>query len=242
VPGPAGPTGPAGPAGSTGTAGPQGIPGPTGSTGPQGPPGPSVVSADGNNAAILGSDNRILVVASTANPLMNGTAGGGSSNQLSRTDHVHPIDTSRAPLASPTFTGFPQSPTPINADNSGKLATTAFVVATAIAPAPVVITYAASATFNAQSGLTKIARVTATGAMTMTAPTNPVDGQKVIIEFGASSGSALLLTLASGAGGFGFGSDITALTATASGKIDRVGVIYNANANLWHVVAYVKGF
>jgi hypothetical protein len=175
---------------------------------------------------------------------MDGTAGGGSSANLSRADHVHPTDTSRAPLASPTLTGTPRAPTPTTGDNSTLIPTTAFVattVAAAVYPAPVVITYAASATFNAQSGLTKIARVTATGAMTMTAPTNPIDGQKVIIEFTAS-GANQTLTMASGAGGFGFGSDITALTATVSGKVDRIGVIYNSAAALWLVVAYVKGY
>jgi hypothetical protein len=36
---------------------------------------------------------------------MNGTQAAGSSNLYARADHVHPTDTSRAPLASPTFTG-----------------------------------------------------------------------------------------------------------------------------------------
>lgn len=36
---------------------------------------------------------------------MNGTQAAGTSNLYARADHVHPSDTSRAPLASPTFTG-----------------------------------------------------------------------------------------------------------------------------------------
>jgi len=36
---------------------------------------------------------------------MNGTQGVGSVDAIARIDHVHPVDTSRAPLASPTFTG-----------------------------------------------------------------------------------------------------------------------------------------
>lgn len=39
------------------------------------------------------------------NPLMNGTAAVGTSVLASRSDHVHPVDTSRAPLNSPSFTG-----------------------------------------------------------------------------------------------------------------------------------------
>jgi len=42
---------------------------------------------------------------SNTNPLMAGTAVPGSSSQYSRGDHIHPTDTSRAPIASPTFTG-----------------------------------------------------------------------------------------------------------------------------------------
>jgi ATP-dependent protease ClpP protease subunit len=51
-----------------------------------------------------------------------------------------------------------------------------------------------------------------------------------------------LLALNSGAGGFRFGTDITALTATASGKIDYIGCIYNATDTKWDVVAVTKGF
>ena len=42
---------------------------------------------------------------SSASPIVNGTAAQGTSAIPSRQDHVHPIDTSRAPIASPTFTG-----------------------------------------------------------------------------------------------------------------------------------------
>ena len=40
-----------------------------------------------------------------ATPNMDGAAAVGTSTLFSRQDHVHPTDTSRAPLASPTFTG-----------------------------------------------------------------------------------------------------------------------------------------
>jgi len=65
--------------------------------------------------------------ASSATPLMDGTAAAGSSTSWSRGDHVHPIDTSRAPLASPVFTGDPQAPTAAPGDNDTSIATTAFV-------------------------------------------------------------------------------------------------------------------
>jgi collagen triple helix repeat protein len=71
-----------------------------------------------------------LPVASSTTPAMNGTAAVGIATTWARADHVHPTDTSRAPLASPTFTGTPAAPTPSPGDNTTKLATTAFVTAT----------------------------------------------------------------------------------------------------------------
>lgn len=59
---------------------------------------------------------------------MNGTKSAGSSKLYARADHVHPTDTSRAPLASPTFTGTPTAPTAAVDTNTTQVATTAFVV------------------------------------------------------------------------------------------------------------------
>jgi len=44
-------------------------------------------------------------VYSDSNPLMNSSASAGTSALVSRSDHIHPTDTSRAPLESPSFTG-----------------------------------------------------------------------------------------------------------------------------------------
>jgi hypothetical protein len=42
---------------------------------------------------------------SSITPSMDGTATIGTSTTVARADHIHPTDTSRAPIASPTFTG-----------------------------------------------------------------------------------------------------------------------------------------
>lgn len=65
--------------------------------------------------------------ASTTTPKMDGTAATGTETAFARGDHVHPTDTSRAPLASPTFTGTPKAPTATAGTNTTQLATTAFV-------------------------------------------------------------------------------------------------------------------
>lgn len=69
---------------------------------------------------------------SSATPAMDGTGAVGTSADYARGDHVHPTDTSRAPLASPTFTGTPSAPTAAAGTNTTQLATTAFVT-TAVA-------------------------------------------------------------------------------------------------------------
>ncbi|CAB5187463.1 hypothetical protein UFOVP166_52 [uncultured Caudovirales phage] len=60
---------------------------------------------------------------------MNGTQAAGTSVQLARADHVHPVDTSRAPLASPGLTGTPTSTTAAVDTNTTQIATTAYVIA-----------------------------------------------------------------------------------------------------------------
>jgi hypothetical protein len=47
----------------------------------------------------------VLGQAASGNPVGNGTAAPGTSARYARADHVHPTDTSRAPVNAPTFTG-----------------------------------------------------------------------------------------------------------------------------------------
>ena len=60
-------------------------------------------------------------------PVIDGVAAIGTSTAVARADHQHPTDTTRAPLASPTFTGTPTAPTATAGTNTTQLATTAFV-------------------------------------------------------------------------------------------------------------------
>jgi hypothetical protein len=111
-----------------------------------------------------------------------------------------------------------------------------------VVPSIVTITDGTGQTFDAQSGKTDTARLAATASRTLVAPLNPADGQRVVIEHLASGGSWTLALTTGSAGAFAFGTDITALTATASGATDEILVIYNATADRWRVSAVVKGF
>ena len=82
-------------------------------------------------AFVLGQAN------STAGTIaMNGTQAAGTSNLYARADHVHPSDTTKANLASPTFTGTPLSTTAAADTNTTQIATTAFVVGQASSTSP----------------------------------------------------------------------------------------------------------
>lgn len=67
-------------------------------------------------------------------PVMDGVAASGDSLRWARGNHRHPTDTSRAPLDSPNFSGIPTAPTPGAADDSTRIATTAWVRSIASLP------------------------------------------------------------------------------------------------------------
>lgn len=105
--------------------------------------------------------------------------------------------------------------------------------------AVVTLTDGATPALDASLGNTFV--LTAAGNRTIAVPSNAVSGQKITIVH-IASGADRTLALNTGAGGFRFGTDITALTATTSGKTDYIGAIYNATSSTWDVVAYAKGY
>lgn len=70
---------------------------------------------------------RTIPGATSTVPKMDGTAAIGTETAFAKGDHVHPTDTSRAPLASPALTGTPTAPTAAAGNNTTQIATTAFV-------------------------------------------------------------------------------------------------------------------
>ena len=104
--------------------------------------GPLTLAANAASAlqpVTLQQMNAAVPVASNVLPVMDGVAAIGISALYARADHVHPTDTTRAPLASPVFTGVPAAPTPVTTDNSTALATTAFVKAAIASGASIVV-------------------------------------------------------------------------------------------------------
>lgn len=93
----------------------------------QGSAAATTLAADTNTTGIA-TTAFVVGQAGSATPLINGTAAVGTSLRYARQDHVHPTDTTRAALASPTFTGTPAAPTAAVDTNTTQIATTAYVV------------------------------------------------------------------------------------------------------------------
>lgn len=107
---------------------------PLASPGLTGTPTAPTAAAD-TNTTQLATTAFVIGQASSTSPAMDGTATIGTSVKFARADHIHPTDTSRAPLASPTFTGVPAAPTATVDTSTTQLATTAFVIGQASAVA-----------------------------------------------------------------------------------------------------------
>jgi hypothetical protein len=119
------------------------------------------------NANATTLDNALLVTqGSTLAPAMDGLAAAGSSTNWSRSDHVHPSDASRAPLASPALTGTPTAPTAAPGNSSTQIASTAFVAAAVVSSTTGV------ASFNNRTGavVSQASDVTGVGGALLAGP------------------------------------------------------------------------
>lgn len=89
----------------------------------------SIIGFDGESwGPVSGVSLASSAEAGTQVPQMDGTGSAGVASHWSREDHIHPSDTSRAPLSSPAFTGTPTAPTASANTNTTQIATTAFAV------------------------------------------------------------------------------------------------------------------
>lgn len=103
------------------------------------------------------------------------------------------------------------------------------------------LAYAATRSVDASSAPRQV--IALSGNMTVSAPTNPTDGQDLRLEFVASGAGPWTVTLTTGAAGaFAFGTDLTALPTVATGKTLYVLATYNLTAARWRVLSATGGF
>lgn len=99
---------------------------------------------------------------------------------------------------------------------------------------PVTLTDGASVAVDARMGC--VFDVTIVGNRTLGNPSNAVSGQTFLFRVKAS-GADRTLTLDTK---FRFGTDITTLSATTSGKTDFIGAVYHAGDDKFDVIGYDK--
>lgn len=103
------------------------------------------------------------------------------------------------------------------------------------------VTLTDGATPALDASLGPVFRLAAAGDRTIAVPSNATSGQRILIQHYASGG-ARTLALNTGAGGFRFGSTITTISQTVSGKTDYIEAVYNATDSKWDVILFTKGF
>lgn len=142
-------------------------------------------------------------VSGDGTPAINGTAARGSSTHYARADHVHPTDTTRAPLASPALTGTPTAPTASPGTNSTQIASTAYADAIAALKANIAsptltgtptAPTASPGTNSTQLATTAYADALATASLTLTNKT--FDSTSVAATQAARNNSTKLATTA----------------------------------------------
>lgn len=109
-------------------------------------------------------------------------------------------------------------------------------------PAPVVVLLTDGTSVSIDAAAGKIFKLAAAGNRTISTPTNAVAGRGIIIAHTAAGGADRTLALTTGVtGSFKFGTDVTSLTATASGTTDYIGCVYDSTSSRWHVLSVSKG-
>jgi hypothetical protein len=164
-----------------------------------------VTAAVDTNSVALATTAYVVGQAGSATPLVNGTAAVGTSLRYARQDHVHPTDTSRAAVASPSLTGTPLSTTAAADTNTTQIATTAFVIGQASSTTP-------SATGTAAVG-TSLRYARADHVHANPLPTGGTTGQ-VLSKVDGTNYNVAWTTVATGSSSWG------SITGTLSSQTD----------------------
>jgi hypothetical protein len=126
-------------------------------------------AAQNTNTTQLATCAFVLTQAASIVSPMNGTAAVGTSTRYARQDHVHASDTSRAPVASPTFTGsvtIPGGTIDGTTIGSTSASSGAFTTLTATTPSATDSTTNAATTAMVQSRIASTAAISTTGGST----------------------------------------------------------------------------
>jgi hypothetical protein len=108
----------------------------------------------------------------------------------------------------------------------------------ALTPAVVNLTDAPTIAVNASLG--NDFRLTVNGNRTMANPSNPANGQQIVIQITQGAGGPFAITWGSA---YDFSVSLPQpVLSTTAGQTDLLGFIYNAAMNRWLLAAYLNGF
>ena len=108
----------------------------------------------------------------------------------------------------------------------------------ALAPTVVILTDAPTIAVNASLG--NDFRVTINGNRTMGNPSDPVNGQQILVQITQGAGGSFTVTWGSA---YDFSGALPQPTlSTAAGQTDLLGFIYKASKSSWLLAAYLNGF
>jgi hypothetical protein len=115
------------------------------------------------------------------------------------------------------------------------------LIAPQVATAPKVVTVTASSnTYTINASLGNQFRCTLAATNTIAAPTNPTDGERILVELIQDGTGSRTVTWNAA---FVFGTDVASPTlSTAANKKDYVGFVYNTNSAKWHALAVARGY
>ena len=190
----------------------------------------STTAAADTNTTQIATTAFVVGQASASTPLVNSTAAIGTSLKYARADHVHPTDTSRAPLASPTFTGTVTIPAGASISGFAPLASPAFTGTPSLPTGTTAVTQTAgtnntsvattafvtTAVSGAGGGGTNVqvfGGAASSGSFTWTKPANAKVVDILLIGAGGGGGSGARQATTSIRGGGGGGSQGVALFA-----------------------------
>lgn len=98
------------------------------------------------------------------------------------------------------------------------------------------LSFSSTLTIDASTG--SLFRVTLTGPMTLANPTNPADGQRILVQLTQDGTGSRVLTLGSA---FNVGG-LTVTLSTAANKVDFLLAQYRSAATKWDVLAFGAGY
>jgi hypothetical protein len=120
-----------------------------------------------------------------------------------------------------------------------KMSSTLIAPQVAIAPKVVTVT-ASSNTYTINASLGNQFRCTLAATNTIAAPTNPTDGERILVELIQDGTGSRTVTWNAA---FVFGTDVASPTlSTGANKKDYVGFVYNTNSAKWHALAVARGY